>query len=265
MADPTSLYEIASSAGTVVAAVAGGWAAWIARDSARAARATVEEAREARRLEVLPRFTLERNFYDLHFQWPTDMDENGWPKFRARAKTDLNQSIDPSFRLENFGQGPAIEVRVIFELVDHHGDLTIPPAYAAIGLSDAHPSMEGHRSIQLSPKFDGCGPSIPMYRRMRIDFPHLVVGQPRDVSIPDQMFTRIVARGLQNRGVPGGKAMTLIVKVEGFTSDGELVASQFRYRVDPFAYGPTLPQDVHAHVQDLHMFDRDPDTIPALG
>lgn len=59
--------------------------------------------------------------------------------------------------------------------------------------------------------------------------------------------------------------MTLIVYIQGYTSDGELIGTQFRYRLSPFAYGPTMPMSIHAHVHDLHMFDRDPDTIVALA
>jgi len=266
MTTPTPWYEIASAAGTVVAAIASAWAAWISRRSMQAAQATVEEAREARRQELLPRFTLERNFSALHFEWPTHVTDGGWPKFLANDKLDHSKLIGPTFRLENFGQGPALEVRLIFELIDQGGELTLPDEFKAVGISAALDIVDGgFHLLELLHGPNGGGVSLPMYRRMRVNLPNLVAGYPREIAIPDQMMARIVARGLQNGWTAPLKPLMLIVKVEGYTTEGELVADQFRYQIEPFAYGPGHPQEAFAHVWDLPMFDADRETSTPLG
>jgi hypothetical protein len=117
---------------TVIAAVAAFFSAVSALISmlgVKAAQAAVEEAKLARRAELAPKLILEKDFLDFRFVWPHPDSLNGEAVFLARKHWKDNSPSPPTFSLQNFGQSPALEVTIIFELEDRNGELQVPKEY----------------------------------------------------------------------------------------------------------------------------------------
>jgi hypothetical protein len=84
---------------------------------------------EAKRLRALaPQIVMEKRFLDLQFVWPHPAGLNGGPVFLARKHWQDNNLSTPLFSIENFGQSPALEATVVFELDDNNTDLSVPSA-----------------------------------------------------------------------------------------------------------------------------------------
>jgi hypothetical protein len=119
---------------TTAAAVAAAISTWLARKSTTAALETVKEARQARRDEILPRLILEKDFFDFSFHWPHVEGLNGGAVFLARRHWGDTSTCRPTFSLSNFGQSPALELNIIFELDDPNGDFDLTDGFNQIGI-----------------------------------------------------------------------------------------------------------------------------------
>ncbi|MCW1986261.1 hypothetical protein J2792_000419 [Novosphingobium capsulatum] len=267
--DPSSIYEIVSSISTAVAAIFAAGSTWLARKSAKSAQDAVDEARLARRNEILPRFVLDKDFLDFSFHWPHGATLNGEPVYLARKHSkDLDPS-SPTFTLSNVGERPALELTVTFELVDHNKPLAVPQPYHQIGLtSGPEPTLPGEPSIPtlqyLNANGTGGG-SLPLYRKQSVFLANCVPGKPNTIELPQGILSRLFVRGLEYINHDSDHSdLILIVKVEGFTVDGEAIANQFRFHVYPFCYGPSLPLRVSGHIRELPTYPSDRDALRAV-
>ncbi len=100
--------DIVAALGTAAAAVFAAYGAWTSRESARAARDAVNEAKLARQLELEPKLILEKDFLDLQFVWPHKDTLNGEAVYLARKHWKDDSPSPPTFTLQNFGQSPAL-------------------------------------------------------------------------------------------------------------------------------------------------------------
>ena len=132
---PQSAWEITAAVSTAAAAFFAAWSAWTSRSSAKAARDAVDEARLARKEEKAPRLVLERDFLDCEFVWPHPASLNGEPVFLARKHWKDDDPSPPTFSITNYGEGPALELEIVFDLDDPNGELVIPEMFKPLGLS----------------------------------------------------------------------------------------------------------------------------------
>lgn len=269
--DPPSIYEIISSVSTAVAAIFAAGSTWLALKSTQSSREAVEEARLSRRNEVLPRFVLDKDFLDFSFHWPHSATLNGEPVYLARKHW---KDVDPSsatFTLSNVGERPALELTVTFELVDHNKPLAVPQPYHQLGLTSGQaPTLQGEPSIPtlqyLNANGSEGGGALPLYRKQSVFLANCVPGKPHTIEIPQGILSRLFVRGLEYVSHdPDRSDMILIVKVEGFTVDGEAVTDQFRFHVKPFCYGPSVPLHVAGHIWELPTYPSDRDALRAVA
>ncbi len=251
--------EVLSSVGTAAAAIFSAYSAWAARNSAASARDAVDEARLARRNEILPRFVLDKEFLDFSFSWYDTANMEGRPRLLARKDDNDTHPQSPKFTLSNVGERPALDITIVFELIDHHGDLTIPEGYNQIGISvenTIHPTTAPKSLPIVSYKRpDGLSTGFPAYRKASQYLANLVPGSPRSISFPEPLLHRIFMRGLQAGGIVcTEKPLVLIIQIDGFTVDREIVSEQFRFHIKPFAYGPSLPVEAYGHIEELPMY-----------
>lgn len=261
-----SIYEIISAVSTALAAIFAAGSTWLSRKSARSAHEAVEEARLARQNEILPRFVLDKDFLDFDFQWPHAASLNGEPVYLARKHWKDADPSPPTFTLSNVGERPALELTVTFELVDHHGPLTVPVPYHQIGLTSGQsPVLQGPKPLPMINwrGADGSGGGLVLYRKQSVFLANCVPGAPRILEIPQGILGRLFLRGLQY--IEGSREMTLIILVDGFTVEGDPVADQFRFNVNPFCHGPQIPLRCYGHIRELPMYPSDRDAGLAVA
>jgi hypothetical protein len=255
----TTISTVSTAAASIFAAVS----AWIARDSARAAEAAVEEARKARQAEVAPRLVLEKDFLDFIFQWPHPQSLNGEAVFLSRKHWKDSEPSRPTFSLRNFGESPALEVAIAFDLQDPNGELYVPPEFAALGLSvmetPATPDQHLVKMLQYSlPSGQGAG--LPLYRRWTTDVPNCSPGQAREIEFPVQLLNVLFLRGLQywsRRGTENAICdIVLTVQLSCHAIDGAPYGTQFRFKILPFFLGQTNPLIVHGHCNEMPMYPK---------
>ena len=270
MTNVPSTYEIVSSVSTAVAAagnvIAVGYAVWstrLSRRSTLAAEEAVNEARMSRQNEVLPRFTLDRNFLDFKFQWPNPDEQKMGPVCMARKSLEDAPKSPPSLRLSNVSERPALELTVSFLLIDQNEPFDIPEKFSRVGLSTCRTPIHiaGGKIPQLecrNPPDGTHGSGHPLYKQESEFVPNCVPNEPRFLEIPAGVLNRLFVRGLQyNSGSTDKKDMVLIVRIAGYTVEGDPISEQFRYHVNPFCYGPNLPIKVYVHFWELPMRSRD--------
>lgn len=246
---------------TALAVLFAAFSAWTSMLGAKAAKAAVEEARLARRTELAPRLVLEKDFLDLHFYWPHADSLNGEAVFLARKHWKDKTESPPSFTLQNFGESPALEVTIVWELDDPNGDYAIPEHFTRVGISIEPSGGELHdgRPIQsvMYAKPHGGGSSLPLYRKWTTDIPSCSPGQSRTIEFPIHILNVLFARGLQLGSIARDeKEITVSACVICYAVDGERYERTFKWKAVPFSYGQVSPVVVHGHFHELATFPK---------
>jgi len=258
-----TIFDAVSAAGTAIAALFAAVSAWMAYRSANAAQVSAYEARRMRQEEILPRLVLEKDFLDFCFFWPHPASLNGEPVFLARKDWKDSDPSPPTFSITNYGERPALELEIIFDLDDANGEMSVPAMFAGLGLSVmAGPGGAGQgeiASLQFS-RPHGTGTGLPLFHRMTADFPNCAPGQTRRVEFPMQLMSRLFLRGLQyweRRGRDDAiRDLILTVHMKAHSIDEQLYETQFRFRIVPFFQGQTKPLTVVGHCFEMPMYPK---------
>lgn len=249
-----------ASISTALAVLFAAVSAWISWVSARAARDAVKEARLARRSELAPKLILEKEFLDFQFIWPHPDSLNGEPVFLARKHWKDTAPAPPTFSLQNFGQSPALEVTIVWELEDPNGEFEVPERLKPLGLSVVDGGVaDGHdtsiKSLMCS-RPDGGGAGLPLYRKWTTDIPSCSPNQKRTVEFPVHLLNTFFVRGLQLGATVSDDAMILTARISGYALDKAQYESQFRWKVIPFYHGQTNPIVVYGHFFELPVYPK---------
>ena len=248
--------DILVAASTAMAVIFAAFSAWTSMQSAKAAKAAVEEARLSRRAELAPRLVLEKDFLDFRFVWPHPDSLNGEAVFLSRKHWKDDGLSPPTFTLQNFGQSPALEVTIVWELEDPNGDYIAPERYSKAGISiqSSGDTLEDGRPIQsvFYKKQDGGGSGLPLYRRWTTDIPSCSPSQSRTVDFPTHLLNVLFLRGLQlGASYDEETHIVLSANVSCYSVDGEQHSRIFKWKAVPFSYGQTSPVIVHGHFYEL--------------
>jgi hypothetical protein len=248
---------------TALAALFAAFSAWTSMLGVKAAKDALEEAKLARRAELSPKLILEKDFLDFQFVWPHPDSLNGEAVFLARKHWKDNSPSPPTFSLQNFGQSPALEVTIIFELEDRNGELQVPKGYEQLGLSVTESGMSADQSPIKSlmyAKPDGSGSALPLYRKWTVDIPSCSPNQKRVVDFPIHILNTLFLRGLQQwekmQCGASSHDMTLTAYINSYAVDGVNYKTQFRWRIIPFHHGQTNPVMVYGHFIELPMYPK---------
>lgn len=230
---------------------------------AKAARAAVGEARLARRTELAPRLVLEKDFRDFQFYWPHPDSLNGEAVFLSRKHLKDSTLAPPSFTLQNFGESPALEVTIVWELNDPNGDYAIPEQFSRVGISIQPTGGVRNDDCQIEGVFyakpDGGGSGLPLYRKWTTDIPSCSPGQSRTVEFPIHILNILFVRGLQLGSIAReDKEIVLTACVSCYAIDGELYKRIFKWKAVPFSYGQVSPVVVHGHFHELATHPKPP-------
>jgi hypothetical protein len=247
--------EFLTAASTAIAALFAAFSAWTSRLSAKAAQGAVKEARLARRTELAPKLILEKEFLDFIFFWPHADSLNGEAVFLARKHWKDKSPTAPTFILQNFGQSPALEVTIVWNLDDPNGEFQLPSGYERLGLSleDGFASEEqGTIKNLVYAKRDGNGAcGLPLYRKWTTDIPSCSPGQKRVVEFPTLILNTLFLRGLQLGASASDSDIILTAEISCYAVDAVRYKSQFRWKAIPFHYGETNPIVGYGHFFEL--------------
>ncbi|MHC1668642.1 hypothetical protein ACODUO_05720 [Stenotrophomonas maltophilia] len=244
--------DVVAALGTAAAAVFAAYSAWTSRVSARAARDAVNEAKLARQLELEPKLILEKDFLDLQFVWPHKDTLNGEAVYLARKHWRDNLSSPPAFKLQNFGQSPALEVTIEWSL-ETENSFELPARLKANGMEavPATPQEPGS-----SPKYqlnfhnlDGSIYGVPLYLKWTTDLANCAPGQPREVEFPMAILNSLFGKALG--GGSQGSEIVVNAKLHFYSIDGSIHISQFRWKSIPFWHGQIAPVVAHSHFIEL--------------
>lgn len=256
------IIDSVAAIGTAAAAGLAAWSAWISKDSAQAANAAVEEARLARKAQASPRLVFEREFLDFHFVWPHPASLNGEAVFLARKHWKDDDPTPPTFSLTNYGEGPGLELQVVFELEDPNEPYSLSNPFQQFGVSISEfPTMDGpsNKVLQFRQP-EGAGSGLPLYRRWTTDIPNAAPGQKRTVDFPVHLLAVLFVRGLEywdRRGTPEAiKDLVLTVLISCHTVEGDPYETQFRFKLTPFWQGIQNPLVVNGHCSELPMYPK---------
>lgn len=251
--------DVVTAISTAAAVLFAAISAWISLKSARAARDAVEEARLSRREELAPKLILEKKFLDFQFYWPHPQSLNGEAVFLSRKHWKDKEPTPPTFSLQNFGQSPALEVTIVWDLEDPNGEFDVPDRFQPLGLSISPggplPGGGTFQSLFYS-KPDGSGSGLPLYRKWTTDIPSCSPGQERDVEFPVHLLNTFFLRGLQFGATMSDKDLILTARLSCYAVDGTLHKTQFRWKVVPFHHGQTNPIVVYGHFFELPVFPK---------
>lgn len=245
-----------STAVAVLFAAIGAWISWV---SAKAARDAVREARLARRSELAPKLILEKEFLDFQFFWPHESSLSGEPVFLARKHWSDSELVLPTFSLQNFGQSPALEVTVVWDLSDTNGEFRLPEQFEQIGLSITEIGITDQQGSAIKTltciRPSGGQVDLPLYRRWTTDIPSCSPSQKRTVEFPVHLLNTFFVRGLQ-AGLMPKVDMVLTATVSCYAVDEVLYKTQFRWKVRPFYHGHTNPIVVYGHFFELPIYPK---------
>lgn len=249
--------DVVAALGTAAAAVFAAYGAWTSRESARAARDAVNEAKLARQLELEPKLILEKDFLDLQFVWPRQDIVNGEAVYLARKHWRDESPSSPAFKLQNFGQSPALEVTIEWSLETENA-FEIPLRLKEIGIevAPAMPCDPGNGpKNQLSFRNPGGGRyGVPLYLKWTTDLANCAPGQPREVEFPTLILSSLFAKALGHG--PRSIEIVLNAKLHFYSIDGSVHISQFRWKSIPFWHGQTSPVIAHSHFFELPMYPK---------
>jgi hypothetical protein len=255
-----SLLQALSAVSTAVAVLFAAVSAWISWVSAKAAREAVKEARLARRSELAPKLILEKEFLDFQFFWPHPDSLNGEPVFLARKHWKDTAPAPPTFSLQNFGQSPALEVTVVWDLSDPNSEFRLPEKFKPLGLAimdnGANDQQGGSIKSLMCSKPGGGGAGLPLYRKWTTDIPSCSPNQKRTVEFPVHLLNTFFVRGLQAGATMPKDDMVLTATVSRYAVDQTLYKTQFRWKVIPFYHGQTNPIVVYGHFFELPMYPK---------
>ena len=246
-----------STAAAVLFAAISAWISWI---NAKAAREAVREARLARRSELAPKLILEKEFLDFQFFWPHPSSLNGEPVFLARKHWKDSEPAPPTFSLQNFGQSPALEVTVVWDLSDPNGEFRLPEQFKPLGLSITESGAVDQQGSAIKSLMcsrpSGGGAGLPLYRKWTTDIPSCSPSQKRTVEFPVHLLNTFFVRGLQAGPTMPKDDMVLTATVSCYAVDETLYKTQFRWKVIPFYHGQTSPIIVYGHFFELPMYPK---------
>jgi hypothetical protein len=262
MSDSNSI-EILAAVSTALAALFAAFSAWTSKLSAKAAKDAVEESRLARRAELAPKLILEKDFLDFQFIWPHPDSLNGEAVFFARKHWKDKSPSLPTLSLQNFGQSPALEVTIIFDLEDPNGEFQVPKGYEELGLSVMEMPAVPDKSPIISlcyAKPNGNRYCVGLYHKVTIDIPNCSPNQKRVVEFPDAILHTLFLRGLQywekfQRG-ESSHDIILTAHIDCYAVDGVNYKTQFRWRINPFHHGLINPVIVNGHCFELPMYPK---------
>lgn len=254
-----AIIGVVTAVATGLAAIFAAFSAWTSKRTADAARASVDEAREARKAHLLPRLTLEKDFLDLIFCWPHPDTLNGEAVFLARRHWKDREPTPPTFTLKNFGESPALDVTLEFALSDNAGDFILPEYAEKAGLRlESFPSGNAYEPALPSLTYtrpDGSGSGLPLYRKVTVDLPSCSPHQERVITLPQALCNRLFLRGLQFGAARGPeddyRDMVLTVLITCYTVDQTPYTTTFQWKVSPFSYGEVNPIRVYGHCFEL--------------
>lgn len=251
--------EVVAAVSSAVAALFAAYSALTSKRSANAAEDAVKESRLARRAELAPKLILEKEFLDFQFVWPHPDSLNGEAVFLARKHWKDNSPSPPTFSLQNFGQSPALEVTIVFELQDPNGELKVPRVYEELGLSVIELGMTADKSPIKNLKY-GSGSALPLYHKWTTDISSCSPNQKRVVEFPIHILNTLFLRGLQQwekfqRGEPSHEII-LTAHIDCYAVDGVNYKTQFRWRINPFHHGQINPVMVYGHCFELPMYPK---------
>lgn len=254
-----AIIGVVTAIATCLAAIFAAVSAWTSKKTSNAAQASVNEAREARKLQLLPRLTLEKTFLDLVFFWPHPGTLNGEAVFLARRHWKDNDPVQPTFTLKNFGESPALDVTLEFTLTDSAGEFILPEyaEKAGLRLESFPPANPGEPTLPALTYMhpDGCGSGLPLYSKVTVDFPSCSPRQERIVEFPQALCNRLFLRGLQFGGSrqPGEdyKDIVLTVLITCYTVANDPYTTTFQWKVSPFSHGEVNPIKVYGHCYEL--------------
>lgn len=251
-----STLEVVTTLATAGAAGFAAWAAWIARGSAEATRAGVEEARMARQASITPRLVMSRDFLDFQFQWPHPETLNGEPVFRARRHWKDKDPIPPTFSLANYGQSPALEVEVIFDLEDPNGEISLPDQIKDLGIGiPARPDGTPSRSLTFQLPTGSIG--LGMYRRATVYVAHCPPNESVTIGFPEALLTTLFMRALQT-GTPSKAPSPIRMRttINAHTIEGANYSTEFLFEMEPFWTGSTHPVTVAGRFEEVPVFPK---------
>jgi hypothetical protein len=266
MFDVSTVSAAVGVGANVIATLVAAYSAYLSRRSADAAYEAVNEARRARRDEILPRLILDRQFFDLEIIWPHDSALNDEPVLLARRDWRDEEKIRPAFLLCNYGSSPALDIALVFELFDPNGDVNLSACWGELGISAGEEFPTGSPGRPgLYVARNGGGQGAPLFKRIVVPVANCSPGAPRNIEFPNLLISRIFLRGLQQwdqrANVGQSEALVLTVLISCHTVDGERVETQFRFSIYPFAAAQILPARVHTRFNDLPMYPQ-PDLEP---
>jgi hypothetical protein len=244
--------DFVTSLSTLLAVLFAAFSAWTSNVSAKAARDAVDEARLARQTELAPKLILEKEFLDLRFFWPHAESLNGEAVFLSRKHWKDTAIAVPTFTLQNFGQSPALEVTIVWQLEDPNEEFHDSDALRSLGLSIHESSNQGIQFLTLRyPRPDGTATEIPLYRRWTTDIPSCSPNQKRVVDFPTHILNTLFLRGIQTGAAAPDNEIVLTAIVNSYAVDEVAYRSQFRWRVIPFYHGGRDPVVVHSHFFEM--------------
>lgn len=247
---------------TLLAAIAAIFSAWTSRISAKAAKESVAEIREARRTELAPKLTLEKQFVGFELSWPHPKRPDGHPVFLAKRDWKDHDPRPPTFILHNYGQSPALELVLVFELDDPNGDLSVPERYGSHGLKveDDDDGRGNPQKLLYFPGADNSGHGIPLYKKWTTDIALCGANQSKEVEFPMQLLARVYLRGLQRwdklvaRETVSDVALT--VHISCHAVDKHKHETQFRWNISPYQHSRGKPVVVYGHCWELPMYPK---------
>lgn len=251
--------EVLTAVSTAGAALFAAFSTWTSKQSANAAKDAIKEARLSRRAELAPKLILEKSFLDLQSFWPHPDSLNGEAVFLARNHWKDKTPKPPTFSLQNFGQSPALELAIVWQLEDPNGEVIIPADYQQLGLSLEKNLVLGKQGpienlMYSTPS--GSGTGLPLYRRWTTDVPSCLPGQSRVVDFPQHILNTLFARGLQFGSSVPKHEITLTATINCYAIDGFEYKTSFRWKVVPFSHGNKQPVVVYGHFIEMPLFPR---------
>jgi hypothetical protein len=239
--------QVLTAISTVVAvlsAVAGAWISWL---SARAAREAVKEARVGRSLELAPQLILEKEFFDFQFFWPHPDSLNGEPVFLARKHWKDMAPTPPTFSLQNFGQSPALELTIVWEVKDPNGEFDLSERIRTLGLSVMQSAAFDCQSVPIESlmcsKPDSSAIGLPLYHKWTTDVPSCSPNQKRTVEFPVHLLNTFFVRGLQLGATVSMEPMVLTAHISGYALGFYPVNADTSKKTDHGQKGVSCPSE----------------------
>ena len=245
------------------------YSASLSRRATLAALEAAQEARRARRDQILPRLILEREFFELRIQWPHRRALKNEPVLAARRDWRTQEEFSPpTFSLSNYGENPALDALLTFQLEDPNGDLQLSEAWGLLGIHSGEglpADSAGGPGLYCRSEEKEWGAALATCVTVLV--PSCPPGRPRTIEFPYDLAGTIFLRGLQHldRQLKEDKIKPLIltVLVSYHTIEAERLKTQFRFKICPAARRQAIPARVVVKVDDLAMYPQ-PNPEPAV-